>query len=43
MKNEIEVRVTYILMGLLFGALLATAFPIVQHWPELETRLGEIQ
>lgn len=32
----------FLTLGLLAGMLLATAVPIVEHWPELETRLEAI-
>lgn len=29
----------YLLVGVFLGALVVTANPLVEHWPELETRL----
>jgi len=43
MKNEIEVRVSYLIIGLALGALLATSFPLVEHWPTLDNRLGVME
>ncbi len=40
MKNEIEVRLSYMIIGLAVGALIATAYPLVEHWPSLDNRLG---
>lgn len=38
MKN-LESKIMYLLVGAFLGALIVTAHPIVEHWPDLETRM----
>lgn len=37
--KHLEIKFIYLTVGFLLGALIVTANPLVQHWPELETRL----